>query len=215
MELNLEKMLNTGKRLACTSLLVGTLIVGSACAKPAPIAQPVSVPSQISQLQGYTSVDEIINKTEEGTLISMYGNPRADIVAMYILVLKNSYGRDLHDVSADLYLLNREWGDYDILSYKFAGDVPKNASMQPFWTLKKASKLVPDLKDSMTVGVNINDTPLEMIFINSKEGVFQANLSKSYVLLWNGAEMVKYDRTAGPGLYDLFKGANVPVPERK
>lgn len=215
MKSNLEKMLGSGKRLVCASILVGALIAGSltACAKPSTIIQPTPE-TQLSS--DNTSIDDVIKKSQGNTLISIYGDPRAETIAMYVLVSKNEYGKELHNVSADLYLLQLSTGDYTRLSYNFIqGSLPLNSEMQPYWTLKGDSKL--KLRNAMTVGVGITDTPVELVFIRSDEGTFEVKPSKRSILLWDlgSGKFMMYGRTVSQDfLYDIFKSANVPIPEK-
>ncbi len=215
MKLNLEEILGTGKRLVCASVLAGALIAGSltACAKPSTTIQPTP---ETQVLSDNASIEDVIKKSQDNTLISIYGNPRAETVAMYILVSKNRYGKELHNVSADLYLLQLSTGEYARLSYNFTQrSLPPNSEMQPYWALKGDSKLNSMLKNSMTVGIRITDTPLEMVFIRSDEGTFEVKPSKQSILLWEGStgRFNTYDRVS-QDLHDVFKSAKVPIPER-
>ncbi len=240
MKLSLEKMLGDGKRIMGTAFLVGALAAVSltACRKPeptpttqpqpAPVTQPQPTPTtQPSITQppyndastkgvGEGSLKEIVTGSAD-SLISIYGNPRSENVAMYILVSKNTYGKELHNASADLYLLSMSTREHTRLSYRFEGSVKPGSDMQPFWVLGNNSRLEREVRHGLDEEYYSSHTPMHMVFIRSDEGIFQVNPSEYSILVRNtgtGTFSV-YRRTVNiESLYQIFKDAGAPVPNR-
>jgi hypothetical protein len=212
MNLSLEKMLTTGKKIALTTILAGALIAGTltACAKPAAIPTPTQASPEEVPIAG--TIDESL----DNSLLSIYAQPGATGVAMYVLVKKNSYGKELHNAIADLYLLDKHSNDFAKLSYKLPTKVATNSMMRPIWELKGNSKFESNLRKGMMGGPMIADVPYELAFILSDEGAFQINPNKRTVYLPNVREKtsIAYSITIDQDLYDAFKNANVPVPAK-
>jgi hypothetical protein len=167
------------------------------------------------------SLDKIVGNFQDVEIGCIVGSPDASLAALYTLKTKNNYEKTLHEANADLYLLDDSNNNHAILTYPI-GNVKPNSEIEAMWKLEAHSKIGTDWQSRQKMYFNVNErahygnSPSLLVFIRSKEGVFEVNSSK--FTLYFPVDKENYQATSvslmSGSPYSAFEKAGVQLPKR-
>jgi Tol biopolymer transport system component len=167
------------------------------------------------------SIDEAIGYFQEAEINCIMRFPDSKLAAIYTLKTKNTMGKTLHNANAELYLLDERLNSCEVSTYKI-GNVSANSDIEAIWKIESSSQIGEAWQSRQKSYVTAHDRmwyvgkPDMLIFIKSREGVFEVNSKKFNLCYPVGGD--KFEVTAIEVMSDynhsVFENAGIKLPKK-